>query len=184
MTGAMSSEFPKFTDLGSLADELARGGNVKIRAPMTQAWRAQSCLGDLRQAADCADILREMEGRPHEQDTSDLIAIERALMTTIVMLYARATSTNGDKGERGSIQLSEKKLTAEEWTDHNAILDVRNQAMAHVYSSRKLSDHDWHRNILFAVNADENGWKPASASNQTGYHADTFARLEGNYIRA
>ena len=46
-----TSAFPTFTDLGGVADELAKRGNVKLRAIMTQAWRAQSCLGDLSQAA-------------------------------------------------------------------------------------------------------------------------------------
>ena len=174
----MATNFPTFTNLAAVADELASRGNVKLRAIVTQAWRAQSCLGDLRQASDCADVLHDMLKRPTEQDTPVLLTVERSLLTNAIMLYARATSTNGDKGERGSIQLSEKKLTPEEWEDHNAILDVRNQAMAHVYGSRKLSDHDWHRSIFFAVDAGGGRWKPASASNQTSFHADTFARLE------
>jgi len=174
----MTMTFPAFTDLAAVAEELASRGNVKLRAILTQAWRAQSCLGDLRQANDCAGVLRDMLKRPNEQDTPALLTVERSLLANAIMLYARATSTNGDKGERGSIQLSEKKLTPEEWADHNAILDVRNQAMAHVYRSRKLSDHDWHRAVFFAVDAGGGQWKPASASNQTSFHAETFARLE------
>ncbi|MET3712637.1 hypothetical protein ABIC65_003355 [Sphingomonas trueperi] len=169
---------PAFTNLAAVAEELASSGNVKLRAMVTQAWRAQSCLGDLRQASDCVDVLRDMLKRPTEQDTPVLLTVERSLMANAIMLYARATSTNGDKGERGSIQLSEKKLTPEDWADHSAILDVRNQAVAHVYGSRKLSNHDWHRSIFFAVYSGEGRWKPASASNQTSFHADTFAKLE------
>jgi hypothetical protein len=174
----MTQAFPTFTNLGALAEELASRGNVKLRAIMTQAWRAQSCLGDLRQATDCADALRTMLGRSDEQDTPVLLTVERSLLANGVMLYARATSTNGDKGERGSIQLSEKKLSPEEWTDHNALLDVRNQAMAHVYRFRKLNDHDWHRSVFFAVSAGDGRWKPASASNQTSFHAETFSKLD------
>lgn len=170
--------FPAFTNLTAVAEEIAGHGNVKLRAVVTQAWRAQSCLGDLKQANDCMDVLRDMLKRPTEQDTPALLTVERSLMANAIMLYARATSTNGDKGERGSIQLSEKKLTSEEWLDHNAILDVRNQAMAHVYPSRKLSDHDWHRSIFFAVDSGQGRWKPASATNQTSFHADTFSKLE------
>lgn len=170
--------FPAFTNLTAVAEEIASHGNEKLRAVVTQAWRAQSCLGDLKQANDCMDVLRDMLKRPTEQDTPALLTVERSLMANAIMLYARATSTNGDKGERGSIQLSEKKLTSEEWLDHNAILDVRNQAMAHVYPSRKLSDHDWHRSIFFAVDSGQGRWKPASATNQTSFHADTFSKLE------
>lgn len=174
----MATDFPAFTDLAAVAAELASRGKGSLRAIMTQAWRAQSCLGDLRQASDCVDVLRDMLKRPNDQDTPALLTVERSLMANAIMLYARATSTNGDKGERGSIQLSEKKLTPEEWADHNAILDVRNQAMAHVYGSRKLSNHDWHRSIFFAVDAGGGRWKPASASNQTSFHAGTFAKLD------
>lgn len=171
-------KFPAFTNLSAVADELAGRGDVRLRAIVTQAWRAQSCLGDLRQASDCADVLRDMLKRPYEHDTPALLTIERSLLANAIMLYARATSINGHKGERGSIQLSEKKLTLSEWADHNAILDVRNQAMAHVYGSRKLSDHGWHRSIFFAVDAGEGRWQPASASNQTSFHANTFAKLD------
>lgn len=170
--------FPTFTDLGALADELATRGNVKLRAVMTQAWRAQSCLGDLRQAADCVAVLKTSSERPTSDDTPFLMATDRALMTTAILLYARATSTNGGKGERGSVQLAEKKLTPDQWADHQAILDVRNQAMAHVYSSRMLGGHHWHRDIFFAVDQGDGHWKPASASNQTSFHAPTFQKLE------
>ena len=169
---------PQFTDLGALADEMGKRGNIKLRAIMTQAWRAQSCLGDLRQAMDCADVLATLIKRPKSEDTPHRFATERALLVTAISLYARATSTSGDKGERGSIQLAEKKVTPEEWADHRAIIDVRNEAMAHVYSSRSLGDHRWHTDIFFAVNVGKGRWQPASASNQTGFHAGTFARLE------
>lgn len=172
----MKNEFPPFTDLAAVAEELASRGKNSLRAMMTQAWRAQSCLGDLRQASDCVDILRDMMDRTEE--TPALLTVERALLSNAVMLYARATLTNGDKGERGPIQLSKKKLTPEEWDDHQAILDVRNQAMAHVYRARKLSEHEWHRTMFFAVDSGGGRWKPACASNQTSFHADLFAKLE------
>lgn len=172
--------FPEFSDLGALADQMARRGEVKLRSIVTQAWRAQSCLGDIRQAIDCMDALKVLIDRPRSEDSAGRLATERALMTTIIMLYARATSTNGDKGERGSIQLDKEKLSAAEWADHTAIVDVRNQAMAHVYTSRLLNDHDWHREKFFAVHVGDGVWKPASATNQTGYHlatADCLVRM-------
>lgn len=172
------TRFPPFTDLGALADDLAKRGDVQLRALISQAWKANSCTADLRQAVDCAGVLREMINRPREDDTPRLLATERALMTTIILLYARATSTNGHGGERGPIQLDRKKLSDDEWADHCAILDVRNQAMAHVYASRKLGAHEWHREKFFAIQLDNGAWKPASATNQTGFHAQTLDRLE------
>lgn len=56
--------FPAFTNLAAVAEEIASHGNVKLRAIVTQAWRAQSCLGDLRQANDCTDVLRDMRTPP------------------------------------------------------------------------------------------------------------------------
>lgn len=170
---------PPFTDLGALAEELARRGkNTKLRAAITQAWRAQSCLGDLRQAFDCCSALEGIIERPRSADTSALMATERALMTTAIMLYARATSTSGQLGERGSIQLERNKLSEQEWADHCSLLDVRNQAMAHVYSSRPIADHEWHRDVFFAVQVSNGQWKAASASNQTSFHAATLERLK------
>lgn len=172
----MTGHFPAFTDLTAVAEELASRGKVGLRSMLTQAWRAQSCLGDLRQSNDCVEVLREMVDR--KDDSPTLLTVERSLLANAVMLYARATLTNGPKGERGPIQLSEKKLTADEWKDHQAILDVRNQAMAQVYRARKLSEHEWHRSVFFAVDAGGGRWKPACASNQTTFHADTFAKLK------
>lgn len=169
---------PLFTDLKALAEERARHGNVSLRAMMTQAWKAQSCLGDLRQAMDCAVVLRRHAKTATKKGSAETLVIEKALLTTAIMLYARATSTNGQGGERGSIQLAEKHLTPEQWADHNVILDVRNQAMAHVYSGRRFSEHDWHKEKFFAVSFGNNHWKPASATNQTSFHAATFDRLE------
>jgi len=173
---------PVFTDLRALADELARRGDTKLRAQVTQAWRVQSCLGDLRQAMDCVVALKNLINRPTGEESNTLSASERALMTTAILLYARATSTGGNTGERGSIQLDKEKLTPEEWNDHTVIVDVRNQAMAHVYSSRPLDDHEWHRAVFFAVHIGEiagrHVWKAASATNQTSFRRATLDRLE------
>lgn len=171
--------FPTFTDLAALADDLTlRGASPKLRSAITMAWRAQSCLGDLRQCQDCVTLLRQSIDESRDTDTADVLVIERSLMSTAVMLYARATSTSGQHGERGSIQLEQSKMQPDEWADHCKILAVRNQAMAHVYADRDAGDHVWHRDVIFAVERPHGGWSVASASNQTSYHAPTLRRLE------
>lgn len=170
---------PPFVNLSSLAAELERSAkDNKLRMALKQAWRAQSCLGDLTQAKDCCSLLRSMVGRPRKADTAELLTVERALLTTAVVLYARATSTSGQKGERGSIQLERGKLTKEQWEDHQSLLEVRNQALAHVYSSQEVGSYLWHRELFFAVEVKAGCWKTASATNQIGFHAATLDRLE------
>ncbi len=170
---------PTFTDLGALADDLAkRGADPAIRSAITSAWRVQSCLGDLRQAEQSVKLLRKIADRERADDSQEAMTIERALMTSAVLHYARATSTSGQKGERGSIQLEQSRLTPEEWLDHTKIIDVRNQALAHVYSGRSAGDHIWHRDVFFAVESPQGTWVAASASNQTSYHGETLRRLE------
>lgn len=172
-------QFPMFTDLGSLAEDLARrGANPKVRAAIMMAWRAQSCLGDLRQAEESVRVLRAITAQPRQSGDPEPMIIERALMSASIMHYARATSTSGQKDERGSIQLERNRLTPEEWEDHSKIIDVRNQALAHVYSGRTAGDHTWHRDIFFAVETPNGTWAAASASNQTSYHEATLRRLE------
>jgi hypothetical protein len=170
---------PLFTNLTLLAAELEkRSKNKQLRMSLKQAWRAQSCLGDLCQALDSCRILRDIVGRPGDQDTPELLTTQRALLSLAINLYARATSTNGQKGERGSIQLDRSKLSVAEWQDHQTLLNVRNQALAHVYSSQQLGNYQWHREMFFAVQLSNGSWKAASATNQIGFHMDTFERLE------
>lgn len=172
-------QLPVFTDLRELAEDMARRGSApSVRAAIATAWRAQSCLGDLRQSADCAIALRDLTGRPREMDTAALMTTERALLTTAVLLYARATSTSGQKDERGSIQLERTKLTPEEWEAHCNIIDVRNQALAHVYSLRETGGHVWHRDKFFAVQNPDGVWAPVLASNQTSFREDALKQLE------
>lgn len=169
---------PLFTNLTALADNLPKTGIYgEVRHTLVMAWRAQSCLADIKQSRDCYDVLRRVLERERSMDTADLLTTERALLTTAIMLYARATSTSGKEGERGSIQLERGRLTPEQWKDHQALLSVRNQALAHVYTSQPVGEHLWHRELVFAVESPSRGWKVASASNQTGFHAGTVDRL-------
>jgi hypothetical protein len=176
--GAMS--FPLFSDLEALAASLRDNGkHAAIKQILKQAWRAESCLGDLKQAKDCCDVLRDGLNRLPKDYTLALHTIERSLLATAILLYSRGTSTgSGKAGERGSIQLERGQLSKEQWQDHQTLLDVRNQSLAHVNPSHAVGARSWHRVMLFAVRYPNGGWRPASATNETGFHKETYERLE------
>ena len=102
-------------------------------------------------------------------------ATENALLMTAVLLYARATSTSGSMGERGAIDTS-SKLNDTQLVDHEALLEVRNRALAHVYSRSLVAEDVWHDDTLFLVETDQ-GWKPAAATKRFLFHRATFDRL-------
>ncbi len=169
---------PRCIDLKSMAGELeARGGDPALRRTIARVWRTQSCLGDLRQAAETTKTLAYVRSSPRKQGTAERSNIERSLMAAAIMLYARATTTSGQPGERGAIQLDQNKLTAGEKVDHQALLDVRNKAQAHVYLSSPIMEEDWHEAIVFAAELPNSAWHPAAASRQIAFHKPTFERL-------
>lgn len=170
--------FPDFTDLRQIA--LALEGNAELeelRRTIESAWRAQSCNADLRQAADACDALSALRRSPRQRNSLARATTENALLATGVMLYARATATSGQRGERGSIQLDEKSLTAEQRADHTVLLEIRNRALAHVYRESPIAENFWHEDLVFAVDLAERGWKPAVGSNRISFHVPTFERL-------
>ena len=174
----MPSNFPPFTDLLAVARKLeSTSKSSKLRRYLDQAWRANSCLGDLQQTEDCCDVLRGMVGRSKADDTHQILTTERALLANGLSLYARATSTSGQNGERGSIQLEHGSMTKGQWEDHRLVVDVRNQALSHVYDARPIGSQHWHRSSFFAVEASPGKWRPASASNQTTFNKAAFEAL-------
>lgn len=102
-------------------------------------------------------------------------ATENALLMTAVLLYARATSTSGGRGERGPIDIS-SKLDATQRAAHEALLEVRNRALAHVYARAPVADDIWHDDLLFLVETDR-GWRPGAATNRIQFHKPTLDRL-------
>ncbi|WP_265571047.1 hypothetical protein [Sphingomicrobium nitratireducens] len=171
--------YPPFTDLLALSKDLKRTAKQKgLKGALLQAWRAEACLGDLLQASDCCKQLRaivDQEGKSHGPAEQTVI---KALQTTAVMLYARATSTGGKGAERGSIQLNKKVLTGAQKNDHEALISLRNEALAHVNPTHKVGDRLWHKVSLFAVRNAHGQWTPAAATNETTWHRETLERLE------
>jgi hypothetical protein len=171
--------YPPFTDLLALSKNLNRTAKQKkLMGTLLQAWRAEACLGDLLQARDCCERLRaivDQKGKSHDPAAQTVI---KALQTTAVMLYVRATSTGGKGTERGSIQLNKNWLTIEQKVDHDALISLRNQALAHVNPTHKVGDRLWHKVFLFAVPNAHGQWIPAAATNETTWHRETLERLE------
>ena len=171
--------FPPFTDLQALASKLkANGKHAVLQKTLMQAWRAESCHGDLKQSKDCCGVLRELLGRPKADYPPAMHTTERALLTTAILLYARATSTSGKAEERGSIQLERGLLTNDQWQDHQELIGVRNQSLAHVNPAHTVGSRIWHKVMLFAVLTPGGSWRAASATNETTFHTETLVRLE------
>lgn len=174
------TQFPPFADLVSLAGSLTKTGKHGNLSKMVEsAWRAESCLGDLKQSADCCVVLRASLTTNAKDVSFEQNVKDRALMTTATLLYARATSTSSAKeGERGAVQLERGRLTKEQWADHEALIGVRNQGIAHVNRNHSIDNRSWHKDIFFAVRYPNGAWRPASTSNETSFHLPTLERLE------
>jgi hypothetical protein len=141
--------------------------------------RAQSCLGDLTQAQYACDALARLRSDKKQPTHAEGYIIEKSLLTTALLLYARATSSSsGAAGERGSISLQRGQLTATQWENHQTLIELRNQAVAHVNSEHKSAGRLWHKILPFAVRQRDGRWKIASASNETTFHLETFQKLQ------
>ena len=103
-------------------------------------------------------------------------ATEFALLMSAVTLYARATRTSGSQGERGSVSIV-AKLSPAQLEDHEVLIDIRNRALAHVYSGEATADGVWHDERLFAVDCGDIGWQPASVTKRFQFNQSTFDRL-------
>lgn len=174
-----STALPTFIDLLALANSLKRNGrHGTLKKMLIQAWRAQSCLGDLTQARYCCDKLLGLRPEATGPRNPADHAIEKSLLTTAVLLYARATHTSGKGEERGSITLQRGQLTPKQWTDHQELIELRNQVVAHVNPEHSTDERVWHKRLLFAVRHSSGRWRMASASNETSFHLGTFRRLQ------
>lgn len=169
--------FPRFADLNSIADELS-GDSAKanIVAIIRRASVAQACVGDLAQAGSSLDALDALLVSPRKRGTLERSATEMALLFTAVSLYARATATTAKKGERGSIQIGEK-LSEDQRADHEALIRIRNRAIAHVHDDEPIEGELWHRNEMFLVELAP-AWQPAGAVKRFQFHRPTFDRLK------
>src|ERR1044072_1951389 len=168
---------PVTVDLMALARELERrGGKRKLRGTLERAWRAQSCLADLNQVRDILGVIDRLKAQTVSIDQTALVHAQSALMTTAILLYARATATSGSPPERGSIQL--KDLTPQQRDDHKVLINIRNSALGHVETSADIAGDFWHALYLFAKQAGPGLWQCASASTRIGLNCDTVVVLK------
>jgi len=172
-------KYPPFVDLLALCRSVnLTNKRKKLNHVILQAWRAEACLGDLLQAKDCCAIIRAKVNNKVEKFGSDDQTIVKALLTSAVGLYARATSTSGKAEERGSIQLDRKKLSKEQNEDHSFLVSLRNHALAHVNPAHKVGDRLWHKVVVFAVPNDQGHLQPAAMTHETSWSRETLECLE------
>ncbi len=172
-------ELPVAVDLMKLASSIeARGGSRKLAGTFRMAWRAQSCVADLRQAQAACDALKKLPLLSSALDSATLLSTQSALFASAVTLYARATATSGSPRERGSIQLETAKLTDEQQKDHKTLVTLRNSALGHVESGATIAGDFWHRDFLFAKAVGPGNWQVACASTSIGFHLEAAEILE------
>lgn len=175
-----SLPLPVTVDLMKLGSSLeAQGKGRRLAGALRTAWRAQSCLADLRQAQG---ICNEIDTVSQFVDTlapSTLFHVRSGMLATAVLLYARATtSSSSKKNERGAIQLDTAKLSVHQLEDHEALVRVRNGAIGHVEGGARIVGDYWHRDFLFAKRAGLNNWDVSAASLCIGFHNATFEILK------
>lgn len=176
--GGMPFTLPVTVNLMKLAASIdARGGNKKVSSALRQAWRAQSCSADLEQAQGACDALHRVTGTSDNMDPVVLLHVQSGLLTTAILLYARATATSGKPNERGSVQLEASKLTPEQQEDHATIIRLRNGAIGHVEQGAKIAGDLWHRDFLYAKGRGPGDWEISSASLSIGFHVEVSETL-------
>jgi hypothetical protein len=169
--------YPRFTDLNAIAAEIEGMLEYKrVRSSIEKAARAQSCVSDLAEAETCIAALDDILSSVRRRGTKTRLSTEAALLRTAVTLYERATAAGGKRGERGSIQIAHH-LSADQLQDHEALVDLRQRSLAHVYPGAKVGGDIWHYDLMMLI--EQGGpWKPAFASRRIQFHGDIFRRLK------
>lgn len=168
-------ELPPIVDLRAVANDLAgHPGLERLVSMIDRVARMQSCIGDLKEAHDCCVAIAEtvagnVRGAPEVLEMLRASALVRA-----ITLYERAVNAASKRGERGSFAIREQLREAEK-IDHDALVSVRNRALAHVHVGDDIEGETWHRSLVFAVRFPQ-GWAPASASERVHFHRETFDR--------
>lgn len=173
----MIAAAPTASDLVAVAADLeATGSHGKLVRAVRQLLIVTACHADLRESLECCEAVDAVAAGMVNRNSTHRLPIERALLSTGVSLYARATSGGGTRDERGSIQISEH-LTATQRADHDHIVEVRNRAVAHVYPGSKIAGTEWQWNKLLLVEV-EGGWQPTSVSWRVAFSEATLKALK------
>lgn len=128
-------------DLTSLARDLRTAGrHPALVKAIDRAAAAGSIREDLRTALDSLrQIIAIQDGsgfEPRESSRHDETVLTGALFTQAVVLYARATETQGDRPKL----LGEAKLDPDQRATHDEAMDMRNKVIAHFGRGETLFD--------------------------------------------
>jgi hypothetical protein len=168
--------FPCFVDLHSFYEELRQMPEYgKSQKWLKQAVLRNACQADLNQAADCVTALRSLIASPRKSGTMERAVTEGALLNQAVLLYARATSTGGSQGERGSRSIAHG-LTPLQLEDHQALIDIRNRAIAHVYQGQEIDSTVWQRTVPLLIEFPP-AFRPCFATQSIQFNRTAFDRL-------
>jgi hypothetical protein len=167
-------------NLSMLEAELAKARiHPRLRDKARRALVAQSCLGDLREAqghfAALQKLLKSVRGTGSDERASP----GSALQSMAVLLYAKATQTNANRRgtdgrkERGPSQIRDQLVPTEQ-DDHDVLVSVRSQALAHVYTNEVVAGFEWHSSAVLLVETAD-GWLPGAASRRVILSPTTLA---------
>lgn len=174
----MIEDLPRAADLGEVARILEeRGSHQDLMRIVQKALSAHSCQVDLQIARETMEVWQGMQKSLRGAGSSTRAMTEGALLTASVTAYARGTSTNGKDGERGGFDIRKGLKSDEAKTDHQLLLDVRNQVIAHVYPDRVVSGQVWHEIKLAGVEQEGGGWRPGCFARRVGRDDETANRL-------
>ncbi|WP_213980789.1 hypothetical protein [Sphingomonas sp. dw_22] len=139
-----------------------------------QAELVQGCAADVSQAAACLRSLDELEAtvkdiQPYHK------TLQQALINSALILYARGTHPGVESSGRGAAK-TRKHLPVELRPLHDAIITVRNKAVAHVHLGNGLDA--WHQNFaVMAPIVSNGGWQPAIVTRAHIYNPDVIDNL-------
>jgi len=168
--------FPAFIDLHTLYEELYREPHYqKAKKWLKAAILRNACVADLKQAGDCLESLAQLKASPRKSGTMERTVTEAALLNHAITLYARATATKGKRGERGSRSISHE-LTDSQKDDHDALVDVRNRAIAHVYQGEQIDRTIWQQTVPLLIEFPPS-FQPLFATQTIQFNKIAFERL-------
>lgn len=165
---------PRVADLFTLSKSLSDPKYNRLKRILRQAAVAQSCLSDLKQCLGFLVALEQWLAVP-TVDGDPVCLARTSLLMSAVLLYARATGTAGNDGQRGSISIHQK-LTLKQREDHDALIKIRNRALAHVYSDEAIDDGVWSKVHMMAVETTQ-GWLPGGATRTIQLSSPVIRRL-------
>jgi hypothetical protein len=149
----------------------------RLATTISKAIRLQSCLVDLRQAKDACEAVAWLLASPRGSGSTRKLITESSLLSTAVQLYVRAVGLAGKRGERGSVAIR-NALVGTDLDDHDALLALRNRALAHVHTHERLNDRVWHAGMILFVETDNSGHRLLATGRSVQFDGASLARAK------